>query len=230
MANQTLHKVSTDLMLHDGHLTLTPTFQLAGGTTRATIDIEDRGEAPLHMAVRADMAHVNVQQVFDALGMEYKAAGSVDGHLDLTSSGRSLPELMSSLAGKAAFAVKDQAKNTDFQVQVATEGGAQPTSSRLRFAGQGRVYGEPFHLEGRLGAWGNGQQPSPVQMQLRLGATRVRMNGTLGQGPQQTDMMVQFVIQGADPARLSAFLPISIPSLPVSHLDGRLQHPGTAWH
>jgi len=229
MANQALHQVSTDLTLHDGHLTLTPAFHLDGGTTRARIDIEDRGEAPLHMAVRADIAHVNVQQVFDALGMEYKAAGNVDGHMDLTSSGRSLPELMSSLAGKAAFTVKDQAKNTDFQVQVATEGGAQPTPSRLRFAGQGRVYGEPFHLEGYLGAWGSGQQPSPVQMQLRLGATRARVNGTLGQGPQHTDMMVQFVIQGADPARLSALLPIALPSLPVSHLEGRLQHHGTAW-
>jgi AsmA family protein len=229
MANQTLHKVSTDLTLHDGHLTLTPAFHLAGGTTRARIDVEDRGEAPLHMTLRADIAHVNVQQVFDALGMEYQAAGNVDGHLDLTSSGRSLPELMSSLAGKAAFAVKDQAKNTDFQVQVATEGGAQPTPSRLRVAGQGRVYGEPFHLEGHLGAWGSGPQPSPVQMQLRLGATRARMNGTLGQGPQQTGMVVQFAIQGADPARLSAFLPIAIPSLPVSHLEGRLQHHGTAW-
>jgi len=229
MANQTLHKVSTDLTLHDGHLTLTPAFHLAGGTTRARIDVEDRGEAPLHMTVRADMAHVNVQQVFDALGMEYQAAGNVDGHMDLTSSGRSLPELRSSLAGKVAFAVKDQAKNTDFQVQVATEGGARPTPSRLRVAGQGRVYGEPFHLEGHLGAWGSGPQPSPVQMQLRLGATRARMNGILGQGPQQTDMVVQFAIQGADPARLSAFLPIAIPSLPVSHLEGRLQHHGTAW-
>ena len=229
MANQTLHQVSTDLTLHDGHLTLTPTFQLAGGTTRATIDIEDRGEAPLHMAVRADMAHVNVQQVFDALGMAYKAAGSVDGHMDLTSSGRSLPQVVSSLAGKAAFTVRDQAKNTDFHVQVATEGGTQPTPSRLRLTGQGRVYGEPFHLDGRVGAWGSGQQPSPVQVQFRLGATRARINGTLGQGPQHTDLAVQFAVQGSDPARLSAFLPIAIPSLPTYRLEGRLLHRGTTW-
>ena len=65
MAHQTLHKVSTYLALHDGHLTLTPVFQLAGGTTRATIDLEDRGEAPPHLAVRADIVHVNVQQVFE---------------------------------------------------------------------------------------------------------------------------------------------------------------------
>ena len=169
MANQTLHNVSTDLALHDGHLTLTPMFHLAGGTTRARIDLEDRGEALPHLAVRAEMAQVNVQQVFDALGLEDKAAGRVDGHMDLTASGRSLPQLVSSLAGKAAFTVKDQARHTDFHVQVATEGGAQLTPSRLRLTGQGRVYGEPFHLEGRVGAWGSGQQPSAVQVQLRLG-------------------------------------------------------------
>jgi uncharacterized protein involved in outer membrane biogenesis len=229
IANQTLHNVSTELVLRDGRLTLTPAFQLAGGTTRAQIDVEDRGEASLHMAVRADIAHVNVQQVFDALGMEYKAAGRVDGHMDMTSSGRSLPQLMSSLTGKAAFTVRDQARNTDLQVRVTTEGGTQPTPSRLHLTGQGRVYGEPFHLEGRVGAWGSGQQPSPVQVQLRLGETRVRINGTLGQGPQLTGLTAQVAIQGSDPARLSAFLPISIPSLPTYRLDGRLLRHGTAW-
>jgi uncharacterized protein involved in outer membrane biogenesis len=229
MANQTLHNVSTDLALHDGHLTLTPVFQLAGGTTRARIELEDRGEAPPHLAVRADIAHVNVQQVFDALGMEYKTAGSVDSHIDLTSSGRSLPQLVSSLAGTAAFTVKEQARNTDVQVHVATEGGTQPTPSRLRLTGQGRVYGEPFHLDGRVGAWGGGQQPSPVQVQFRLGETRARINGTLGQGPQLTGLTAQVAIQGSDPARLSAFLPISIPSLPTYRLEGRLLRNGTAW-
>ena len=229
LAHQTLHTVSTDLALHDGHLTLTPVVHLAGGTTRATIALEDRGEAPPHLAVRADIAHVNVQQVFDALGIAYKAAGNVDGHMDLTSSGRSLPALLASLAGKAAFTVRDQAKNTDFHVQVATESGTQPTPSRLRLTGQGRVYGEPFHLDGRVGAWGSGQQPSPVQVQFRLGDTRARMHGTLGQGPQHTDLAVQFAMQGANPARLSAFLPLAIPSLPPYRLEGRVLHRGTTW-
>ena len=175
IANQTLHNVSTDLALHDGHLTLTPVFRLANGITRAQIDVEDRGEAPLHMAIRAEIDQVNVQQVLAALGMEYKATGSVDGHIDLATSGRSLPQLMSSLVGKAAFTVKDQARNTDLQMQVSTEGGPPPAPPRLRIASQGRVRGEPVHLEGRVGAWGSGQQPSPVQVQLRLGETRARI-------------------------------------------------------
>jgi uncharacterized protein involved in outer membrane biogenesis len=229
LANQTLHNVSADLALHDGHLTLTPVFRLANGITRAQIDVEDRGEAPLHVAIRAEMAHVNVQQVMAALGMEYEATGSVDGHVDVTTSGRSLPQLMSSLAGKAALTVRDQARNTDLQVHVATEDGTQPAPPRLRLAGQGRVYGEPFHLEGHVGAWSSGQQPSPVQVQLRLGETRARLNGTLGQGPQLTGLAAQVAIQGPDPARLSAFLPLSVPSLPAYRLEGRLLHDGSTW-
>jgi AsmA family protein len=64
---------------------------------------------------------------------------------------------------------------------------------------------------------------------FRLGDTRVRMNGTLGQGPQHTGLGVQFAVQGSDPARLAAFLPISIPSLPPYRLEGRLVRHGTTW-
>ena len=85
--------------------------------------MEDRGEAPLHMAIRAEIAHVNAQQVLATLGREYEVAGRVDGQIDMTTSGRSLPQLVSSLAGKAAFTVREQASNTDLQVQVTTEPG-----------------------------------------------------------------------------------------------------------
>jgi uncharacterized protein involved in outer membrane biogenesis len=229
MANQTLHNVSTDLVLHDGHLTLTPVFRLAGGITRAQIDVEDRGEEPLHMAIRAEVAHMNVQQVLAPLGIEYDVTGSVDGHIDVVTSGRSFPQLMSSLAGKAAFTVKDQASNTNFQVHLATEGGTPSTPPRLRLASQGRVRGQPLRFEGQVGAWGNGQQPSPVQVQLRLGETQVRLNGTLTQGLQPTGLTAQVAIQGPDPARLSAFLPLSIPSLPAYRLEGRLLHNDSTW-
>src|SRR5262245_21239108 len=100
LANQTLHNVSTDLALQDGHLTLAPVLHLANGVTRAQIDIEDQGEAPLHMLIRAEMVHINVQQALAALGMEYEATGSIDGQMDLATSGRSLSQLVSSLMGK----------------------------------------------------------------------------------------------------------------------------------
>ena len=116
--------------------------------------------------------------------------------------------------------MKEQARNTDFHVHVATEGGTQPTPSRLRLTGQGRVYGEPFHLDGHVGAWGSGQQPSPVQVQFRLGDTRARMHGTLGQGPQRTDFGIQFAVQGQTPLGLLSSYPSPSRLCPPTGLRG----------
>jgi AsmA family protein len=229
IADQTVHNVSADLTLQDGHLSLRPVFGLAGGTMRAQVEVEDRGEAPLHSAIQADIVHLNVQQVLAVFGIEHKAAGSVDGHVDLAASGRSLPQLLSSLAGKAALTVRDQASHTDFRMTLATERATPQAKSRVRLASQGRVRGEPFRLEGHVGSWYSGQQPFPLQMQLRLGETRARLDGTLRQGPQDTGLAAQVAIQGPDPARLSSLLSISIPSLPAYRFEGRLLQNGSIW-
>jgi AsmA family protein len=229
IADQTLRDVSADLALQDGHLSLRPVFAVAGGTVRAQVEVKDRGEAPLDSTIQADIAHVNVQQVLAVFGMEHKAAGSVDGHVDLTAAGRSIPQLLSSLAGQAALRVRDQASHTDLRMTLATEVRTPQATSRVRLASQGRARGEPFHLEGHVGAWYGGQQPFPVQMQLRLGETRVRFDGTLLQGPQRPALAAKVAMQGPDPARLSHLLPLSIPSLPAYRFEGRLLHNGSTW-
>ena len=69
----------------------------------------------------------------------------------------------------------------------------------------------------------------PVQVQLRLGETRARMNGTLTQGPQLAGLAAQVALQGQTPRGSPAFLPLSIPSLPAYRLEGRLLHSGSTW-
>ena len=229
IADQTVHNVSVDLALHDGHLSLRPVFDLAGGTLRAQVEVDDRGEAPLHSAIQADIAHVNVQQVLAVFGIAYQAAGRVDGHVDLAASGRSLPQLLASLAGKAALRVRERASRTDVRMTFATERGTPQAPSRVRLASQGRVRGEPFHLEGHVGAWDGGLQPVPVQLRLRLGETRARLDGTLGQGPPHTGLAAQVALQGPDPARLASLLALAVPSLPAYRVEGRLRHHGNIW-
>src|SRR5262249_12999032 len=161
--------------------------------------------------IQADIAQVNVQQALAIFGMEHQAAGSIDGHVDLTASGRSIPQLLSSLAGQAALRVRDQASHTDLRMTLATEVRTPQAKPRVRRASWGQVRGEPFPLEGHVGAWYGGQQPFPVQMQLRLGETRARFDGTLRQGPQRPALSAKVAIQGPDPARLSPLLPLSVP-------------------
>src|SRR5919197_2779984 len=102
------------------------------------------------------MAHVDVQQVLAAFGIGHKVPGRVDGHVDLAASGRSLPQLLSSLAGKAALTVRDQASHTDFRLTLATEPETPQAKAGVRMGSQGRVHGEPFRLEGHVGAWYGG--------------------------------------------------------------------------
>ena len=83
-------------------------------------------------------------------------------------------------------------------------------------------------LTGTLGH-GTADSSPPVQVQLRLGETRVRMNGTLAQGAAAPGLAAQVAIQGSDPARLSTLLPLSIPSLPAYRLEGHLLHNGSTW-
>jgi uncharacterized protein involved in outer membrane biogenesis len=228
IADQILRDVSADLALQEGHLSLRPVFAVAGGTMHAQVEVKDRGEASLHSTIQADIAHVNVPQVLAAFGMEHKVAGRVDGRVDLTASGRSIPQLLSSLAGQATLRVRDQTSHTDFRMTLATEARTPKATSRVRLTSQGRVRGEPFHLEGHVGSWYDGQQPFPVQLQLRLGETRARFDGTLHQGSHPT-LAARVAIQGPDPALLSPLLPLSVPSLPAYRFEGRLLHNGSTW-
>jgi uncharacterized protein involved in outer membrane biogenesis len=68
-----------------------------------------------------------------------------------------------------------------------------------------------------------------VQVHLRLGETHARLDGTLGQGAQRPGLAAQVTLHGPDPARLSAFLPLSIPSLPGYRVAGRLLQDGSTW-
>jgi len=68
-----------------------------------------------------------------------------------------------------------------------------------------------------------------VQIHLRLGETRARLDGTLGQRPPHTGLAARVALQGADPAQLSSLLSLSLPPLPAYRFEGRLLQNGSTW-
>jgi len=56
-----LEQFVTDLRLHNGRLALTPSFQLAGGTVHAQVQVDTQAH-PLHSTIRTEVHQLNVQQ------------------------------------------------------------------------------------------------------------------------------------------------------------------------
>jgi uncharacterized protein involved in outer membrane biogenesis len=216
VAGQTLNNVAVVAALQDGHLTLKPTFALAGGNVAGQIDVRAQDNI-FQSAIHADIDRVDVRQVLARFNQEGTASGIVNGRIDLTVSGRTLTELLTSLAGKASLSMSDTATDTEVKVNFATlEGDTQDAARLITLEGEGRVRGQPVQLKGRVGslhAWRAGSQPYPVQATVRLGETQVQVDGTLMQPQQFTSFEAKVALQGPDPVTLSTFLPVSLPHL-----------------
>ena len=232
VAGQTLSNVSVVAELQDGHLTLKPAFALAGGSMASQVDVKAQGDV-FQSAIHADINSVDVQQVLARFNQEGTAGGIVNGRIDLTVSGRTLSDLLTSVAGKASFSMTDTATDTDIKVDFATlESDTQEAARLVTLEGGGRMRGQPVQLKGRVGslhAWHSGSQPYPVQATVRLGETQVQVDGTLRQPQQFTSFAGKVALQGPDPATLATFLPVPLPHLPPYQFSGQLERTEKSW-
>jgi uncharacterized protein involved in outer membrane biogenesis len=232
IAGQALNNVSVVVELQDGHLTFKPTLALAGGTIAGTIDVIAQDNV-FQSAIHADIDRVDLQQIMAQLNQESTATGSVNGRIDLTVSGRTLSELLASVAGNASLSMTNKATDTDVKVHFATLESATQAAARLvTLEGEGRMRGQPVQLTGRVGslhAWRDDLQPYPVQATVQLGETRVQVDGTLKHPQQFTSFEAKVTLQGPDPATLATFLPVSLPHLPAYQLTGQLERTEQSW-
>jgi uncharacterized protein involved in outer membrane biogenesis len=232
MAGQTLNNVSVVAELRDGHLTLKPAFALAGGSFAGQIDVTAQDDI-FQSAIHADVDNVDVRQVLARFTQEGTASGIVKGRIDLTVSGRTLSEMLTSVAGKVSLSMTDAGTDTDVAVNFATlEGDTQDAARLVTLEGGGRMRGQPVQLKGRVGslhAWHIGTQPYPVQATVRLGETQVQVDGTLKQPQQFTSFTGKVALQGPDPATLATFLPVPLPHLPPYQFTGQLESTEKSW-
>jgi uncharacterized protein involved in outer membrane biogenesis len=232
VAGQTLDNVSAMAELQDGHLTFKPTFALAGGGVAAQLDVKAQGNI-FQGALQANIDSVNAQQVLARLNQEGTAGGIVNGRIDLTISGRTLSELLTSVDGQVSLSMTDTATDTDVKVNFATlESDAQDAAHLVTLEGGGRVRGQPVQLKGRVGSlhdWHSGSQPYPVQATVQLGETQIEVDGTLKQPQQFTNFKAKVALQGPDPATLVTFLPVPLPHLPPYQFSGQLERTEQRW-
>jgi uncharacterized protein involved in outer membrane biogenesis len=229
LADQTLQDFQAEGRLEDGHLILRPAFDIAGGSVRATVEVEDR-TGPLQSALKAQIQQINVEQLLANFGQTLKSAGILKGDVDLKVSGRSLSQLLESIDGNVSLGMTDAANDTDVTVQFATFEDQQTKSERLvKISGEGRMRGQPVEIKGRVGslnAFYQGKTAYPVQADIQLGQTQARLDGTVQEPRRLTGLKAQFMVSGPDPATLSQVLPLDLPHLPAYQLEGDLHHEG----
>jgi uncharacterized protein involved in outer membrane biogenesis len=229
LADHTLQDLQAEIRLEDGHLTLRPAFAIAGGSVRATVEVEDR-TGPLQSAVKAQIQQINMEQMLANFGKTLKSAGILQGAVDLHVSGRTLPQLLESINGNVSLGMTDKANDTDVTVQFATLEDQQTETERLvKITGEGRMQGQPVKIKGRVGSLNTfyqGKTAYPVQADIQLGQTQARLDGTVQEPRRFTGLKANFIFSGPDPATLSQVLPLNLPHLPAYRLEGDLHHEG----
>jgi uncharacterized protein involved in outer membrane biogenesis len=232
VAGQTLDNVAAVAELQDGHFTFKPTLALAGGNVTGMIDVKAQDDV-FQSVIHADIDRVDLRQILARLNQDSAATGIVNGGIDLTVSGRTFSDLLTSLTGKAWLSMTDKATDTDVTVNFATlEGDIQTAARQVTLEGGGRMRGQPVQLTGRVGAlhaWQAGAQPYPIQASVQLGETQIQIDGTLKHPRQFTSIDAKVALQGPDPATLAAFLPVSLPHLPAYQFAGQLERTEQRW-
>jgi uncharacterized protein involved in outer membrane biogenesis len=97
-----LANVAFTVHLQNGHLKLTPQGALDGGSMRAIIEARSR-EEQLAGRIQADITQVDLNSVLSKFDLEREAFGRLDGHIDLTGTGRSLATWLAAANGDVSL-------------------------------------------------------------------------------------------------------------------------------
>ncbi len=127
---------------------------------------------------------------------------------------------------------RDLPGETDITATFATIQGQGGGGEDLAVEGNGRLQGQPlqFYLNAAsLAQLQEGEKPYPVTLEVKAGATSLRMAGTLRQPLQLRGLNLAVAIQGKDLALLSPIVKTSLPKLPPYQFQGQLSWQGNTW-
>jgi uncharacterized protein involved in outer membrane biogenesis len=127
---------------------------------------------------------------------------------------------------------RDPTVTTDLRVAMNTEAQAQEPVPLLAVRGEGRYKGEPFVLRGHIGSLlglRNRNEPYPVDLHARAGATQATAKGTLVDPFYLTGVDIDLTLKGSDMSKLHPIVGLPIPATPPYDVSGHLRHEKRTW-
>ncbi|MBI4528847.1 MAG: AsmA family protein [Deltaproteobacteria bacterium] len=118
----------------------------------------------------------------------------------------------------------------DLKLNHAEAGGFWETPVKLK--AEGRYQQQPLSLSLGGGSYQNltsAKEPYPVQINLRAGDVRAKVEGNLIEPLQMKGENVTLDIQGQDMSNLFPLIRLVFPSTPPYRLKGHLKHEGDVW-
>src|SRR5690625_1269894 len=129
----------------------------------------------------------------------------------------------------------DASRDIQLEAQVAQAQVVSPDEGSLPVSleGEGRIQGRSFTLNasgGSLALLRQEEEPYPLEVELSIGQTEARIEGTVTAPLQLAGLDGDLWIRGPTPDELAPILNIPLPSTPPYEVAGRLRRDAEAWY
>jgi len=134
--------------------------------------------------------------------------------------------------GKLTYRDHPKKLAVKLDVDTARGSGLENQQDRYKLSGQGILQDQPFSLQatgGSISTLRDTEKPYPLTFDLKMGSTRVDMEGTISDPAKLSGMNAQLNLQGNNLADLFHLTQIPLPPTPPYKLSGRLEKQNEIW-
>ncbi|TAK63380.1 AsmA family protein [Methylobacter sp.] len=146
---------------------------------------------------------------------------------------KNLPVIGSVSIDDGKLAYRDLPKKLAVMLNLDTaRGGVEAQKGMYKLSGQGTLQDQPFSLQakgGSLSMLQNSTAPYPLTLDIKMGSTRIDVEGTIANPAKLAGMNTQLNLQGNNLADLFHLTQIPLPPTPPYQLSGHLQQRNEVW-
>lgn len=209
--------------------------QWSGSRRMADIEILEL-RIDLGRLVRGELAIPEITVVQPTLLLERSKDGQANWHFgqqDGKARGGEPPEIgRLNIRGGVVF-YRDPANDAFVRMDISTRPSASESDEGLlAFDGTGRFRGQKLAVRGSAGTLLSLRSPGnpyPVDIEARVGQTRVAVRGTLHDPLRLAGMDIDLRLEGQDLGKLGDITRLPLPGTPPYTLIGHVNHTGQTW-